>query len=426
MKIVFVAEAWGKSENLFRHPLVGASGRELSLQIGLSGLGPFMDLTCRKCASVGPFTGEGFCPVCGEYRWPSEFDLISYWKTLRHDHSIAVTNVFNEQPPAQCATCGSYNVLLNARPSCADCKSREIRTNDIGFFFGSDVETDLPRFILSKVIGGHLKRVHLHHLERLYNELRDFAPNVVIALGNTPCWALLGQTKISSLRGTTNWSEKLNLKVVPTYHPAGILRAVENRPDAIADLTKAAREAEFPEIRRLQRFITIPAPNQTGLGEIREWFTRPTTSYAVDIETVRRQITFISFARSPFDSISIPFRDCNSYNNKIVELGKVAKEIGYEPQVNFWPSAELEVEAWKLVIQTLESPTPKIFQNGIYDLSYLIKMGIHPRNCLHDTMLWHHARYPEKPKSLGYLGSLYAAEIPWKLMGRHQTLKRDE
>jgi len=43
-------------------------------------------------------------------------------------------------------------------------------------------------------------------------------------------------------------------------------------------------------------------------------------------------------------------------------------------------------------------------------------------------MLLHHALYPELPKGLGFLGSIYTNEASWKLMRRERsdTVKRDE
>lgn len=399
MKIVLVAEAWGKSEAQFQHPLVGASGRELTLQLGFSKIAPFVELRCRKCKKSIEFTGLGFCPHCKQYAWPSEFDLLDHWKKLRADFGIAVTNVFNCRPP----------------------------DNNIQFFFSGEKQTDLPTFRIPKIVGGHLKSEHLHHIKRLWKEIEDLNPNLIIALGNTPCWALLNQTKITGLRGTVNWSQRLNKKVLPTFHPAAVLRQISLRPIAIADFQKAVREAEFPEIRRPKRFITIPSPNEQGLEEIAEWLARPALAYAVDIETLRKQISIIGFSRSIDDSLVIPFRDANIYNGKIVDIGKIAESIGFSANgINFWPTAELEFKAWKLTIKGLESLVRKIFQNGIYDMSYFIKMGIHPKSARDDTMLWHHSRYPELQKSLGFLGSIYANDIAWKSMARHESLKRDE
>jgi DNA polymerase I-like protein with 3'-5' exonuclease and polymerase domains len=75
----------------------------------------------------------------------------------------------------------------------------------------------------------------------------------------------------------------------------------------------------------------------------------------------------------------------------------------------------------------LESEIPKVFQNGMFDINYLTRAGIYVRNCAHDTMLLHHVLYPELPKGLGFLGSIYSNESAWKLLRKHgEELKRDE
>ena len=82
--------------------------------------------------------------------------------------------------------------------------------------------------------------------------------------------------------------------------------------------------------------------------------------------------------------------------------------------------------AWNLVQALLASPVPKTFQNGLYDLSYLIRMGLVVKNCVDDTMLHHHALMPEMQKGLGFLGSVYTNEASWKLMRHNESNKRDE
>jgi hypothetical protein len=218
-------------------------------------------------------------------------------------------------------------------------------------------------------------------------------------------------------------------KLLATFHPANVLRPTGRamRPTVIADWTKAKREVEYAEIRRPERFITIPAPNQSGIDEIRQWLRRPAWRYGNDIETIRGQISIVGFAREVSDALVIPFRDCHSKDGRIIDVGKIAQSIGFEGGgINYWPTSELEAAAWKLVIVGEESHAEKVGQNFLYDLSYFVRMGIQPRNIAHDTMLWHHSAYPEQPKSLGYLGSLYDNDIAWKQMSRQDSLKRDE
>lgn len=59
-------------------------------------------------------------------------------------------------------------------------------------------------------------------------------PRVIIALGNTACTALLGQTGILRLRGT--WAEANGIPVMPMAHPAYLLRNTAAKREAWADL----------------------------------------------------------------------------------------------------------------------------------------------------------------------------------------------
>ena len=405
MRAVIVGEAWGRREAQFKHALVGPTGRELSLEMGIAGFAPFLTMRCRRCKHETEFTNAR-CQHCSEFLWPTEFDLIPYWKKLREEYGIHVTNVFNEQPPS----------------------------NNLGHFFGFEPTTPMPSWKANRTEGGsHLKQEHFHHVQRLWRELSELRPNLVVALGNAACWALLGQMKITALRGTVNWTKTslngLELKCLPTFHPANVLRPTGRamRPTVIADWTKAAREVEFNDLRRPRRFITIPAPNECGLHEIRSWLRRPAWRYGNDIETIRGQISIVGFAREVDDALVIPFRDCHSKGGAIIDVGKIAAGIGYPGGgINFWPTRELEIDAWRCVIEAEGSDVEKVGQNFLYDLSYFTQMGIRVRNFVHDDMLWHHSLYPEQPKSLGYLGSLYSNDIAWKQMSKQDSLKRDE
>lgn len=247
--------------------------------------------------------------------------------------------------------------------------------------------------------GKYIRPEYLGHLDRLYEELTTVRPNLIIACGNIACWALLQQTAISSIRGAIAWSETVACKVLPTYHPAVLPHGMWQLRTVIkADLLKAKREALFPEVRRPEREILV----EPTLEEIYEWGQRPAAAYAVDIETYLGQITDIGFARSRSDAIVISF---------------------VKQERRFWPTAAAEVEVWKAVGSLLSAPIPKIFQNGLYDLSYLRRMGFKPRMCLEDTMLLHHSYFPELQKGLGFLGSIYSNEAAWKIM-RHR--KKDE
>jgi uracil-DNA glycosylase len=264
--------------------------------------------------------------------------------------------------------------------------------------------------------GKYLLPEYLPEIERLRDQLLAVKPNLVVPLGNTACWALLGSGGIGGLRGTVAESTLIpGLKVLPTYHPSAVLRQWAYRPIVLADFMKVLREAKSPEIHRPERWILI----DPTLAELREWFYTPEGTlrpprqgyFSADIETALKQITMVGFSDHIQYSAVIPFFDKR----------KEASRWSY------WPDQETERQAWEIVKDVLESPFPKLFQNGLYDLQYLVKLGIRPRNCTDDTMLLHHSHYPELQKSLGFMGSIHTNEPAWKLMRKKRDeLKKDE
>lgn len=59
-------------------------------------------------------------------------------------------------------------------------------------------------------------------------------PDIIVAMGNHSCQALLGKRGITRLRG--QWSEALGKPVLPMFHPAYLLRTPEAKREAWADL----------------------------------------------------------------------------------------------------------------------------------------------------------------------------------------------
>jgi uracil-DNA glycosylase family 4 len=261
--------------------------------------------------------------------------------------------------------------------------------------------------------GKYIRDEFLPELDRLYGELTEVDPNVIVCLGGTAAWAILRDGRISKLRGAVADSPVLpGKKCLPTFHPSYILQGgYEARHVTILDLQKARRESEFPDIRRPKRTIfTEPL-----LGEL-DWFAEkfiaPARRLAVDIETRGQRITCIGFAPSADVALVVPFEDLR------------------KPGGNYWGSVEAELAAWAWVRKVLDSPIEKVFQNGLFDMQRLWRgYGIPVRNAAHDTMLLHHAIVPESPKGLDYLGSIYTNESAWKLgirLKHKGTIKKED
>jgi uracil-DNA glycosylase len=261
--------------------------------------------------------------------------------------------------------------------------------------------------------GKYVRDQYLGELERLLGELRLHRPNIAVALGGTAAWALLRDGRISKLRGAVTESPVIpGLKVLPTYHPSYILQGGhESRHVTVLDLQKARREADFPEIRRPIR-IVYTEPLLRDLERFAEDHIRSAKCLSVDIETRGDQITCIGFAPSAQIAVVVPFEDLR------------------RPGGSYWGSEEAEIAAWEWVRGVLNSPVPKVFQNGLYDLHRLWRTyGISVRNAEHDTMLLSHALQPESPKGLAFLGSVYTDEAAWKLTVRlrhKETIKKED
>jgi uracil-DNA glycosylase len=296
-------------------------------------------------------------------------------------YEVALTNVFNERPEG-----GSIDAWAESR------KGLAART-----------DPSLPWCPIPCKKGVVAPRVAQNALKRLHAEVATVNPNVIVTLGATATAALTGQASLTKTRGSLQFFE--GRKVIPTYALSGVLKNYDWKPVIVMDLAKAKDEAEFPEARLVNRKIYIrPTLGELALATVS---LKSAHTLAIDIETKAKQITCIGFAPSPTECWVVPFWDNSG---------------------SYWASTEEEVEAYKCIREICQSPAIKVFQNGMYDITYLEKYGIAVNNFLHDTMLFSHALYPALPKSLGFLGSLYANERAWKrwrLRGEEQ-LKREE
>lgn len=218
-------------------------------------------------------------------------------------------------------------------------------------------------------------------------------PNVIVALGNEALFALTGKHQITHWRGSILGCH--GVKVIPTIHPAMVMRQYEFRPMVSLDLSRAKRESlspSFPEPYR-DKFILNPSFEQVmstlDFLETQEYV-------AFDIETGNEQIICIGFGWSKEESICIPIFYSNSS----------------------WWTEEEELEIIKRVRQLFRNPKVKfIAQNAQFDMIYLgDRWGVEVRNLWMDTMVAFHCVYPELKKGLGFLCSIYTNRPYYKDM----------
>lgn len=296
-----------------------------------------------------------------------------------------------------------YNVFVQKPPK-----------NDVSYFF-----QDRALTVLTWEGQEHVDRLQ-HWLERLLErrEKTGEGPNVIGALGREAMMILTGKKRISKWRGSVLPCTLVEgFKVYPTYHPAYVLRLM-NEPRATLygekkkqqenilpvfelDLKRIAMQSEFPEIRYPERNIEIATTVPDALEKLDNLYKFP--AVAVDIETLPSPsgplVWCIGFSPSPEQAFVIP----------------ILRE-----QKFVW-SLQEEAVIWRKISEIfLDKKIKKIFQNGSYDLSILGRYyGLRVANDTYeDTMLLQLMTYPYMKKGLDFLASVYTWEPYYKDEGK--------
>lgn len=224
-------------------------------------------------------------------------------------------------------------------------------------------------------------------------ELQRVNPDVIIAAGGQALRALTGEydRKISSWRGSIIESD-LGY-IVPTYHPAYIMRVWKLNPILIFDLRRAKKLVYSEGVDRLERTLYTDPTLSMIEAFIEECKKSDKVSFDIETHTLENEewvIDTIGLAYDAKNAMSIP----------------IGEEV--------W-SVEEEVQVLRLVAEVLgDSSIKKIAQNGQYDAVFLEWYGVPVNNLWFDTMCASKVLYPEFPKGLDFLVSLYTKEPHYK------------
>jgi uracil-DNA glycosylase family 4 len=222
--------------------------------------------------------------------------------------------------------------------------------------------------------------------EKLNGDLQKFEPNCCLLLGNTALETFRSSREgISNFRGSMFMSDLMPIvprKCIAAYHPAAVLRMYNLYALMKMDISKARKQAEFPELRLPQRnFILRPTLEQvaTYLSVCRE---SELTAFDIEGYADNVGVTMISFSHVPSSGLVIPF---------------------WIDGAHYWSDIE-EVEVWRLVGDFLgDAAVKKVCQNGLYETFVLgWRHQIIVRGIVHDTMFAHWELFPEFPKNLGF------------------------
>jgi uracil-DNA glycosylase family 4 len=348
-KYMFVGETLGGEEDQHRRPLVGASGQEFYPMLEESHWIPHG--TAKEIVrSLHPYYNQELHRMS-----ISNPNFLPLDKTLDRS-SIFITNVCHVRPP----------------------------NNEIDRFFATKTEAKRDRIPL--VNGRYPTQPIQDGIEQLRRDIETIRPIIIIALGGTALWALTG------LEGITKWRGSIltvvegpvgnyGIKLIPTFHPADILREWPHRFIAVRDLKRAYIERQWPEVRAKPKHYII----RPSYAETMEWLdeqSRPERAeelLGADIETpwgwwhLTGHIACMGFATSRSDAICIP-------------LMCVGDKEGYWP-----PDEEVEIV---LALRRLMTTRPLFFHKSVFDVMHIIRhWGFMPR-LTDDTMVMQHVRFP--------------------------------
>jgi len=227
----------------------------------------------------------------------------------------------------------------------------------------------------------------------LKEEVESVNPNLVVALGATALQALTNEKSIMNWRGSILESSLIpNLKVIPSVHPAAILRQYKWKPLLWLDMKKVVKESHSSKIELPERNLMI----EPSFNEVKDILRNIKSDYekvAYDIEVDKQgMLSCISLSPSPKWAISIPFRKAYS---------------------SYWMEGE-EAVIWRWLSEYIfQAEKQLIAQNALFDNMWLVpRVGYF--EVYMDTMWAAQLAYAELPKGLDTLASIYTNEPYYK------------
>lgn len=237
-------------------------------------------------------------------------------------------------------------------------------------------------------------------IDRLRAELDERRVNVVVAAGGEALFALTGRTGIENYRGSILESTLVEgQKVIPILHPAAMLHSQrwEYYYVTISDLKRAKRESQFTGVAQCN-YDKIVWPRWDDVVNFIGLAMQPNTRWCLDLETRAGWVACIglSYGTGPGDihTLCIPIQTTTG---------------------PYWSAIE-EAAVWRLVA-TLMRRNPNLVGQNLFgfDLDYMLDYGCEPSGVFMDTMSAFALLYPELPKSLDFIVSLYGT-LPYYKM----------
>jgi len=218
------------------------------------------------------------------------------------------------------------------------------------------------------------------------HELRAYMKqfNFVVLLGNTALTAITGKKGISKWRGSVFMS--VDAKVMPTLHPAAIMRVQEMIPAAVSDLMKIKQEGWTDEYTEPKADYQLDAHTGHWVGIIQN----EPKAIAFDLETT-------SLEPSPGSIYLLGMTD------KSCEAYVFSQEGSFKGE---WREYLRDTFGSKDIV--------KIAHNLPFDRRHMEVNGVPVKPPYFDTMVAHHLILSDTPNDLGFVASMHTRLPYWK------------
>lgn len=355
VKIAFIGEALGETEENRRRPFVGSTGTDLRL---------FAKIAGYPIHSAGIFGGRPFYELPNIY-----FDNVIKIRPTDND--------LNTLPP------GAFDFWITTL-------TKQFQSTNL-----------LPNIIVAIGAVATYALCGDYYIKRKKGMVFE---------GITHWRGSILQTQFLCGQG----SDRRPIKVIPVLHPSFIQKQWAKRYLLIHDLQTALKESEYlqriepersyvinPTLQEVKDFhdnTVIAVENKyhkiLTASPIGELYTDPNPPVAIsaDFETRAPFPCSIAFCLDKKNAISIPF--C------------------HVDKTPYWTDPRQEAEVWQIIAAIFRSIIPKIGQNYVtYDWFYNKWYGLTLLRMWLDTRYAHKALHPELQSSLEILTSIYTNPI---------------
>lgn len=261
----------------------------------------------------------------------------------------------------------------------------------------------------AKPLAMALKKIDLEkYLDLLFSEIRDVNPNVIVPIDDValsavfphinaikkpkgrPGWIYCYRGSILPLRADFQSRLPNQIRVIPTLSPMHLNMDWTARSYVAIDFERIAANRNARSVITDVGKVWIARTYQEFSNFLERSLSVNPAFVTFDIETYCGIITCCSFCFDGFEAVSTPL---NPY---------------------FYPNVSKVDMAlnWQLICKLMRRELPKCGQNVKYDWTITERHGVRSINVIHDTMLKAALLYPELPKGLDFLTSIYT-DIPY-------------